>query len=43
MKTKEFKKKVNSLLNDPNFIKLAEILKEQRKQKQIKNGNKSTN
>jgi cytochrome c553 len=42
-KIKKFKNKVNSLLNDPNFIKLAETLKEQRKTKTNKNGNKSTN
>ena len=35
---KIFKKKVNNLVNDPNFIKLSELLKKQRK-----NGNKSIN
>jgi len=38
MKTKEFKKKVKNLVNDANFIKLAKLLKKQRK-----NGNKSIN
>ena len=38
MKTKEFKKKIYNLVNDPNFIKLSKILKKQRK-----NGNKSIN
>ena len=46
MKAKEFKKKVNDLVNDPNFIRLGELLAEKRRLQQIKNdkkyGNKST-
>ena len=37
-KIKEFKEKVKNLVNDPNFIKLSELLKKQRE-----NVNKSTN
>jgi hypothetical protein len=33
-KLKKFKKQVNSLLNDPNFIRLGELLEKQRQEKQ---------
>ena len=46
MKAKEFKKKVNDLVNDPNFIRLGKLLAEKRRLQQIKDdkkyGNKST-
>jgi hypothetical protein len=46
-KIKKFKSQVNDLVNDPNFIKLGELLAEKRKLQQIKDnkkyGNKSTN
>ena len=35
MKAKEFKKKVNDLVNDPNFIRLGELLAEKRRLQQI--------
>jgi hypothetical protein len=44
-KVKKFKRQVNDLINDPNFIKLGELLAEQRKLKQLKekeNGNKKS-
>ena len=46
-KIKKFKSQVNDLVNDPNFIRLGELLAEKRKLQQIKDnkkhGNKSTN
>ena len=46
-KIKKFKSQGNDLVNDPNFIKLGELLAEKRKLQQIKDnkkyGNKSTN
>tara|TARA_R100000995_G_C3439524_1_gene102594 strand:- start:476 stop:631 length:156 start_codon:yes stop_codon:yes gene_type:complete len=46
-KIKKFKSQVNDLVNDPNFIRLGELLAEKRRLQQIKNnkkyGNKSTN
>ena len=47
---KKFKSQVNDLVNDPNFIRLGELLAEKRRLQQIedskkydKYGNKSTN
>jgi len=46
-KTKKVKSQINDLVNDPNFIRLGELLAEKRKLQQIKDnkkyGNKSTN
>ena len=46
-KIKKFKSQVNDLVNDPNFIRLGELLAEKRRLQQIKDnkkyGNKSTN
>ena len=46
-KIKKFKSQINDLVNDPNFIRLGELLAEKRKLQQIKDnkkyGNKSTN
>ena len=44
-KIEKVKSQINDLVNDPNFIRLGELLAEQRKLKQLKekeNGNKKS-
>ena len=44
-KIKKVKSQINDLINDPNFIRLGELLAEKRKLQQIKekeNGNKKS-
>ena len=44
-KVKKFKRQVNDLVNDPNFIRLGELLAEKRRLQQLKekeNGNKKS-
>ena len=39
---KKFKSQVNDLVNDPNFIRLGELLAEKRRLQQIENENNKT-
>ena len=44
-KVKKFKSQVNDLVNDPNFIRIGELLAEKRRLEQLKekeNGNKKS-